>query len=74
MQALSHKGVTPTVVEDPCRAERHLRSIRWALAAGFSALGPGLLISGLEAGLRACRCGFVYGLLVRPAGVPPAAG
>ena len=45
------------------RAELRLRSIAWALAAGLSALGLGLLISGLEAGLRAGGCGVLYGLL-----------
>ena len=45
------------------RAELRLRSISWALAAGLSALVLGLLISGLEAGLRAGGCGFFYGLL-----------
>ena len=45
------------------RAELRLRSIAWALAAGLIALGLGLLISGLEAGLRAGGCGFFYGLL-----------
>jgi hypothetical protein len=49
--------------EAPSRAELRLRSIAWALAAGLSALGLGLLISGLEAGLRAGGCGFFYGLL-----------
>jgi len=47
----------------PNRAELRLRSIAWALAAGLSALGLGLLISGLAAGLRAGGCGFFYGLL-----------
>lgn len=45
------------------RAELRLRSIAWALAAGLSALGLGLVISGLEAGLRAGGCGLLYGLL-----------
>ncbi|MFZ9851180.1 MAG: hypothetical protein ACO3FA_10995 [Vulcanococcus sp.] len=49
--------------EPTSRAELRLRSIAWALAAGLSALGLGLLISGLEAGLRAGGCGFFYGLL-----------
>jgi hypothetical protein len=47
----------------PSRAELRLRSIAWALAAGLSALGLGLVISGLEAGLRAGGCGLLYGLL-----------
>ena len=47
----------------PSRAELRLRSIAWALAAGLSALGLGLAISGLEAGLRAGGCGLLYGLL-----------
>ena len=47
----------------PSRAELRLRSVAWALAAGLSALGLGLLISGLEASLRAGGCGFFYGLL-----------
>jgi hypothetical protein len=45
------------------RAELRLRSIAWALAAGLSALGLGLVLSGLEAGLRAGGCGLLYGLL-----------
>ena len=60
---MSHGGVAPTVAEAPTRAELRLRSILWALAAGLSALGIGLLINGLEAGLRAGGCGFFYGLL-----------
>jgi len=47
----------------PSRAELRLRSIACALAAGLSALGLGLVISGLEAGLRAGGCGLLYGLL-----------
>ena len=59
-------GATPassTAAAPPSRAELRLRSIAWALAAGLSALGLGLLISGLEAGLRAGGCGLFYGLL-----------
>ncbi|MFM2159341.1 MAG: hypothetical protein RLZZ124_1815 [Cyanobacteriota bacterium] len=59
-------GATPassTAAAAPSRAELRLRSIAWALAAGLSALGLGLLISGLEAGLRAGGCGLFYGLL-----------
>ena len=56
------RAAHPTA-DTPSRAELRLRSIAWALAAGLSALGLGLLISGLEAGLRAGGCGFLYGLL-----------
>ena len=56
------RAAHPTA-EAPSRAELRLRSIAWALAAGLSALGLGLLISGLEAGLRAGGCGVLYGLL-----------
>jgi hypothetical protein len=59
-------GATPassTAAAAPSRAELRLRSIAWALATGLSALGLGLLISGLEAGLRAGGCGLFYGLL-----------
>ena len=56
------RAAHPTA-DAPSRAELRLRSIAWALAAGLSALGLGLLISGLEAGLRAGGCGFLYGLL-----------
>jgi hypothetical protein len=45
------------------RAELRLRSIAWGLTAGLSALGFGLLITGLEAGLRSGGCGVLYGLL-----------
>lgn len=45
------------------RAELRLRSIAWALTAGLSALGFGLLINGLEAGLRSGGSGVLYGLL-----------
>jgi hypothetical protein len=56
-------ATTPAPPPAPSRAELRLRSISWALAAGLSALGLGLVISGLEAGLRACGCGLLYGLL-----------
>ena len=56
-------AATATAPQAPSRAELRLRSIGWALAAGLSALGLGLAISGLEAGLRAGGCGLLYGLL-----------
>jgi hypothetical protein len=56
-------ATTPAPPPAPSRAELRLRSIAWALAAGLSALGLGLVISGLEAGLRAGGCGLLYGLL-----------
>ena len=56
-------ATTPAPPPAPSRAELRLRSIAWALAAGLSALGLGLAISGLEAGLRAGGCGLLYGLL-----------
>jgi len=56
-------ATTPAPPPAPSRAVLRLRSIAWALAAGLSALGLGLVISGLEAGLRAGGCGLLYGLL-----------
>jgi hypothetical protein len=56
-------ATTASPPKAPSRAELRLRSIGWALAAGLSALGLGLAISGLEAGLRAGGCGLLYGLL-----------
>jgi hypothetical protein len=56
-------ATTPAPPPAPSRGELRLRSIAWALAAGLSALGLGLVISGLEAGLRAGGCGLLYGLL-----------
>jgi hypothetical protein len=56
-------ATTPAPPPAPSRAELRLRSIAWALAAGLSALGLGLVLSGLEAGLRAGGCGLLYGLL-----------
>ena len=56
-------ATTPAPPPAPSRGALRLRSIAWALAAGRSALGLGLVISGLEAGLRAGGCGLLYGLL-----------
>jgi hypothetical protein len=48
----------------PSRQQLRLRSIAWALGAGLTALGLGLLWpGGLVAALRAGGCGFFYGLL-----------
>ena len=45
------------------RARLRLQSLGWALVAAVAAAGCGLLIAGLEAGLRSGGCGFFYGLL-----------
>ena len=54
-------AASPATAE-PSRAELRLRSIAWALGAGFSALILGLPL-GLGSALRAGGCGFFYGLL-----------